>query len=127
MSNKTVIIPKPLSIEEIGNTFIMQTQSVSIHIEGKFSEDTRKKIQTAFYIAGVKTSEDGFPVYIEINSSNDNEQINTRDESYSLQTSEERIIIKAEEKRMKNMMMKLLMIDLNLIMLYLIKSQYFLN
>ena len=97
MSNKTVIIPKPLSIEEIGNTFIMQTQSVSIHIEGKFSEDTRKKIQTAFYIAGVKTSEDGFPVYIEINSSNDNEQINTRDESYSLQTSEERIIIKAEE------------------------------
>lgn len=92
MKEMTRIIPRPLSIEYGNKTVSFSKESVSICINGETREDIHNKLKTAFRITGIDSSDSGIPVFIEIQTKNDND----KSEAYSLDISEDGIRIKAE-------------------------------
>ena len=68
--NKTVtIVPKPLFVQKGSKIFEYSSKSVSICINGETKEDIHNKIQTAFSVAGINTSQSGIPVIIKLQTS----------------------------------------------------------
>ncbi len=95
MNSNITIIPKPLSIEYGNKIMKLSTKSVSLYLNGKKAKDSHNEFNTAFTISAVDISDEGLPVFIDIETDNCNE----KDESYSLNISEDRINIKAKGKR----------------------------
>ena len=91
MNRNITIIPKPLQIEYTDKTFHFFCKSVSLCFAEKTENDIHNRLETAFHISGIETSENGIPVFIEIHQ--DNNQTN---EAYALNISEKGINIIAE-------------------------------
>ena len=92
MNGNITIIPRPLSVEYGNKTVSFSKKTVSLCINGETREDLHNKLKTAFRIAGIETSENGIPVFIDIQVKNDTEN----SEAYSLKVSEDGIRIKTE-------------------------------
>ena len=87
------VIPKPLSYEKGSKNFNFSSKSVSICINGETKEDIHNKIQTAFSVAGINTSQSGIPVIIKLHTS----QQQQASEAYTLSITSDGIIICASE------------------------------
>lgn len=98
MKSKTTIIPKPLSIENGSKLINFSTQNVSLQINSESTSEISKRIQTAFSITGIKTSENGIPVFLDIKNTKPVTDFNTEtnNEAYSLTVTDEGIKISAE-------------------------------
>ncbi|MCR5761952.1 MAG: beta-N-acetylhexosaminidase [Treponema sp.] len=97
MSDKINIIPKPLFIEDFEKTFAMQAGAVSLHITGSNSEYIYRRIRTAFSVAGIRVSNEGFPVHVNVLSSVVDCESKIADESYSFSSSKDGVCVEAKE------------------------------
>lgn len=65
MNTSISIIPKPLSVKVTNKSFDFPFDSVSIHTNTN-NQSIQKQMEKAFTIAGIKVSDNGFPVNIQI-------------------------------------------------------------